>query len=167
MFWGLWSNDPDIREHYYLSTSQYGHRICNGGCNCNEDDKIVTGCSASTVKLQGYTFDNITMDTFSSSVQDITVMQTNSFSYFGNVTFNHLTNLRKLYKYRSAKQKRGISTCEKKYRDFLILSRLQDVVHENHTQNRFVPISGDFNHIIRTHNKIMDMLTKLPCYTTS
>ncbi|VDI13360.1 Hypothetical predicted protein [Mytilus galloprovincialis] len=69
MFEGLWSdNSPDIKDNYFFKPSTYGNKICSGGCNCNEKDNIVTGCSGPTVKIQGYSFENVTMDSFESSV---------------------------------------------------------------------------------------------------
>jgi len=50
MFEGLWSNNPtSIQDNYYFNPSTYGYKICSGGCNCNEKDNIVTGCSGPTV----------------------------------------------------------------------------------------------------------------------
>ncbi|CAC5415944.1 unnamed protein product [Mytilus coruscus] len=97
MFEGLWSdNSPDIKDNYFFKPSTYGNKICSGGCNCNEKDNIVTGCSGPTVKIQGYSFENVTMDSFESSVTSIQLLEMPNFKYFGNATFDHLTNLQSL-----------------------------------------------------------------------
>ncbi|XP_052065558.1 uncharacterized protein LOC127705275 [Mytilus californianus] len=97
MFEGLWSdNSPDIKDNYFFKPSTYGNKICSGGCNCNEKDNIVTGCSGPTVKIQGYSFENVTMDSFESSVTSIQLLDMPNFKYFGNATFDHLTNLQSL-----------------------------------------------------------------------
>lgn len=100
-FEGLWSDSPGIIDHYFLSTGSDIGRQCSGGCNCDETKRIVTGCSGPTVVIKGYTFDNLTVNSFSSSVTKITIINAQSFKYFDNATFDHLTNLEELTIYKT------------------------------------------------------------------
>uniref|UniRef100_K1P9Z2 Thrombospondin-4 n=1 Tax=Magallana gigas TaxID=29159 RepID=K1P9Z2_MAGGI len=95
-FEGLWSDSPGIIDHYFLSTGSDSGRQCSGGCNCDETKRIVTGCSGPTVVIKGYAFDNLTVNSFSSSVTKITIINAPNFKYFDNATFDHLTNLEEL-----------------------------------------------------------------------
>ncbi|XP_061171608.1 uncharacterized protein LOC133181081 [Saccostrea echinata] len=101
-FEGLWSDSPGVIDHYFLSTGSDSGRQCSGGCNCDETKRIVTGCSGPTVVIKGYTFDNLTVNSFTSSVTKITIINAMSFKYFDNATFVHLTNLQELTIYKTS-----------------------------------------------------------------
>ncbi|KAJ8299288.1 hypothetical protein KUTeg_023348 [Tegillarca granosa] len=95
MFWGLWSDDGGIKENYYGPLSiATGGKTCSG-CNCDEQKRIIT-CTGSTVLIRGYTFDNLTAESFSTSTTSITIISAPSFEIIGNATFDHLTNLREM-----------------------------------------------------------------------
>ncbi|XP_021356440.1 uncharacterized protein LOC110452321 isoform X2 [Mizuhopecten yessoensis] len=96
-FWGLWSDSTSAAvDHYHLGSGEYGGRTCSG-CSCNENDRVVTGCSG-TVYLKNYVFDNLTTESFASltSVTTIKIINVPSLVLIEKGLLTSMTSLQEL-----------------------------------------------------------------------
>ncbi|XP_060085368.1 protein artichoke-like [Ylistrum balloti] len=96
-FWGLWSDSTtSAAGNYHLASSEYIGRTCSG-CSCNENDRVVTGCSGS-VYLKNYVFDNLTTESFASltSVTSIKIVNVPTFVLIERNLLTSMTSLSEL-----------------------------------------------------------------------